>query len=178
MNTAVELSGFSFLLLLASIFIVIRIRLADSKKTVIARVVVILAAVVIYSVAIMINLQPIQANGNEVVYITQTGSKYHSSECRHLRQSSIKVSLEQAINNGYGDCSHCYVPQYVPETIHRSFSDLYSSKGVLFMILGGGCAALFLALLLCWYILMSLNSFSTILLIQLHFGTQERILRA
>lgn len=45
------------------------------------------------------------------VYITQTGSKYHSSKnCRHIKDSVGVVSylLEVAINMGYTACKTCY----------------------------------------------------------------------
>lgn len=40
------------------------------------------------------------------VYITRTGSKYHSSGCRYLRQSKIAVSLSDA-KTSYDPCSVC-----------------------------------------------------------------------
>ena len=136
MDTSVELSGFTFVLLLFAVFFVAQVRMANPQKTLIVRIAIILTAVIIYSIVVIINLQPIRANGNETVFTTQSGSKYHASDCRHLRQDCIKTTLEKAISNGYGDCSHCYVPEYIPETIPRSFSDLYSSEGVLFLIFG------------------------------------------
>lgn len=43
-----------------------------------------------------------------VVYITNTGSKYHNAGCRYLRQSSIEIYLSQAQNAGYTACSVCF----------------------------------------------------------------------
>lgn len=40
------------------------------------------------------------------VYITRTGSKYHRSGCRYLRQSKIAISLSEAKKN-YDPCSVC-----------------------------------------------------------------------
>lgn len=40
------------------------------------------------------------------VYITRTGSKYHASGCRYLRQSKISISLSEAQYN-YDACSVC-----------------------------------------------------------------------
>lgn len=40
------------------------------------------------------------------VYITRTGSKYHTSGCRYLRQSKIPVALTDAKRN-YSACSVC-----------------------------------------------------------------------
>jgi hypothetical protein len=42
-----------------------------------------------------------------VVYITKTGAKYHQSGCSYLKNSSIKISLEDAKKQGYMPCSRC-----------------------------------------------------------------------
>lgn len=44
---------------------------------------------------------------SRTVYITNTGSKYHSSGCRYLRKSKIAISLNNAKNSGYTACSRC-----------------------------------------------------------------------
>lgn len=41
-----------------------------------------------------------------MVYITKTGAKYHRAGCRHLRKSSIPISLSDA-QSGYSPCSVC-----------------------------------------------------------------------
>lgn len=46
------------------------------------------------------------AENESTVYITRTGSKYHRSECRYLRQSKIAISLSEAKKN-YDPCSVC-----------------------------------------------------------------------
>lgn len=46
-----------------------------------------------------------------VVYITETGEKYHSGGCRYLSKSKIEITLENAINRGYTPCSKCGPPQ-------------------------------------------------------------------
>lgn len=45
-----------------------------------------------------------------IVYITDTGSKYHSSGCRYLKKSQHSISLGNAISQGYGPCSVCHPP--------------------------------------------------------------------
>ncbi len=45
------------------------------------------------------------------VYITNTGSKYHSYGCQYLRKSSIQTTLKSAINSGYTPCSKCSPPR-------------------------------------------------------------------
>lgn len=45
--------------------------------------------------------------GQDSVYVTKTGEKYHVETCTHLRYSSIKKTLEEAIGLGYSACSVC-----------------------------------------------------------------------
>lgn len=135
MDTTVDLSLPTLFLLMITVCIVAQLRCADKKKTILIRSAIIASAVIIYTVVVILCLQPIKANGDEIVYITQTGSKYHSSECRHLRQSRIQTTLEQAIDGGYDDCAHCSVAQYIPQTITKSFPDLYSKQGLLITVL-------------------------------------------
>lgn len=47
---------------------------------------------------------------NQTVYRTRTGAKYHAGGCRHLRKSSIALTLKQAKAMGYGPCSVCGPP--------------------------------------------------------------------
>jgi micrococcal nuclease len=51
------------------------------------------------------------------VYITRTGSKYHSGNCRYLSKSKIPISLKDAIVKGYSACSVC---GGVPEAASKS----------------------------------------------------------
>lgn len=44
------------------------------------------------------------------VYITKTGSKYHSSGCRYLSKSKIPISLDAA-KKSYSPCSVCNPPR-------------------------------------------------------------------
>jgi len=41
------------------------------------------------------------------VYITRTGAKYHTGDCRYLRQSKIAIDLKDALDQGYTPCSVC-----------------------------------------------------------------------
>lgn len=43
----------------------------------------------------------------KTVYITDTGSKYHSAGCRFIRSSKTAVSLSWAKSHGYGPCAVC-----------------------------------------------------------------------
>ena len=47
----------------------------------------------------------------QTVYITKSGTKYHTSECSYLKSSRIPISLEDAKSRGYGACSVCKPPK-------------------------------------------------------------------
>ncbi len=46
-------------------------------------------------------------NNSARVYITKTGSHYHTRECVHLGKSKIPIKLETALNDGYTACKRC-----------------------------------------------------------------------
>lgn len=50
-------------------------------------------------------------SGNMIVYITKTGTKYHSGGCGYLKKSKIEITLAQAKTSGYSACSKCKPPQ-------------------------------------------------------------------
>ena len=41
------------------------------------------------------------------VYITETGKKYHSGGCRHVKKSKIAIDIDDARAQGYEPCSVC-----------------------------------------------------------------------
>jgi hypothetical protein len=43
----------------------------------------------------------------DVVYITDTGSKYHAEGCRYLSQSCKEIDRQKAEDEGYEPCSVC-----------------------------------------------------------------------
>jgi hypothetical protein len=49
----------------------------------------------------------LEVSKQTTVYITKTGSKYHTSGCRYLSQSKIKTSKKEAVKNGLGACKVC-----------------------------------------------------------------------
>lgn len=49
----------------------------------------------------------VEAILNSTVYVTDTGSKYHSAGCSYLSQSCIEISYSDAIDRGYTACSRC-----------------------------------------------------------------------
>jgi len=52
-----------------------------------------------------------KSTNDTTVYITKTGSKYHSSGCSYLRKSSIPISLKDAKGRGLTPCSKCNPPE-------------------------------------------------------------------
>jgi micrococcal nuclease len=50
---------------------------------------------------------PNTAASSDIVYITNTGEKYHRDGCRYLSISRIPISRADAIAQGYTPCSVC-----------------------------------------------------------------------
>ena len=48
--------------------------------------------------------------GEQIVYVTRTGSKYHKARCRYLSKSAIPMKLKDAAAR-YGPCSVCNPPR-------------------------------------------------------------------
>lgn len=48
-----------------------------------------------------------QSAASDVVYVTNTGTKYHKSTCRYLSKSKIKTTRGQAEKDGYTACKVC-----------------------------------------------------------------------
>jgi hypothetical protein len=47
------------------------------------------------------------ASSEKVVYITDTGNKYHKDSFRYLLKSKIKTTVQKAIQNSYDACKVC-----------------------------------------------------------------------
>ncbi|MBQ3100025.1 MAG: hypothetical protein IJC50_03440 [Clostridia bacterium] len=45
---------------------------------------------------------------SDIVYTTETGTKYHLSGCSYLRSSANEITLEEAEGQGYTPCSRCF----------------------------------------------------------------------
>ena len=54
---------------------------------------------------------PGSGDGDAVVYVTDTGSKYHLDGCGYLNKSRIELTLDEAIERGYTPCSRCFGKQ-------------------------------------------------------------------
>lgn len=44
---------------------------------------------------------------SSMVFVTNTGSKYHKADCFHLRKSSREILQDEAELQGYEACAHC-----------------------------------------------------------------------
>jgi micrococcal nuclease len=54
---------------------------------------------------------PAPTAGDVIVYITDTGTKYHQDGCRHLAKNKILASLSEAKAWGYEPCGVCSPPR-------------------------------------------------------------------
>lgn len=59
---------------------------------------------------IAITPEPAEDTETIIVYVTETGSKYHDDGCQYLRKSKIPMELEDA-QASYGLCSRCHPPE-------------------------------------------------------------------
>jgi hypothetical protein len=50
------------------------------------------------------------SDDSTIVYITDTGTKYHTSGCQYLDASKTAISLKEACAKGYTPCSVCKPP--------------------------------------------------------------------
>ncbi len=54
--------------------------------------------------------------GAQTVYITTTGAKYHTGNCRYLSHSKIETELTKALEQGYEACKVCKPTQILNST--------------------------------------------------------------
>lgn len=132
MDMAVDLTYPLFMIFAVALCIIPQIQTYIPKKNLIIRLSIAGLAVIISAIIILVYLQPIASNGNETVYVTDTGAKYHLLNCFYLH-SLNEVSLSDAVSSGYTACSKCDPPAYIPETYHRSFADLFDIKSLSFI---------------------------------------------
>ena len=63
-----------------------------------------------------------------IVYITETGTKYHRDGCRYLSHSKIAIYLSEAKAQGYTPCSVCNPPTFtIPKAYNHTY-DYHSMK--------------------------------------------------
>lgn len=61
------------------------------------------------------------ASGDTIVYVTNTGEKYHSYGCQYLRRSCNSITLSNAVSAGYTRCSRCS-PPYLDQSVDNPVS--------------------------------------------------------
>lgn len=59
-----------------------------------------------------------------IVYITDTGNKYHKNSCKYLKKSKNEITLNDAIKKGYTPCSKCYSAKEIKALSEQSFNNL------------------------------------------------------
>ena len=69
-------------------------------------------------------------NADAIVYITDTGSCYHTEQCGCLLFTDTAVTLEEALKGGYTPCSRCHPPKANFELSANSDSKLFAGVGV------------------------------------------------
>lgn len=57
------------------------------------------------------NADDIKSDPLTIVYITESGIKYHKSGCQYLSSSCIPITLYDAVDQGYDVCSRCDPPE-------------------------------------------------------------------
>ena len=65
---------------------------------------------ILFALAIVFTMFSEFASADTIVYITDTGTKYHNAGCRYLNESCYSVSLSTAISRGLTPCSVCHAP--------------------------------------------------------------------
>lgn len=56
----------------------------------------------------------------QTVYVTKTGEKYHTANCRYLKYSQKEITLEKAIALGFEACKVCKPSQITKTTANSS----------------------------------------------------------
>jgi len=64
---------------------------------------------------------------SQTVYVTKTGKKYHTENCRYLHISSYSISLTDAKEKGYEACSVCKPFSTAPQTQKKEIENYNSS---------------------------------------------------
>ena len=61
----------------------------------------------ILSLVLLLFSISVVAQESTIVYIAESGSKYHTSGCRYLNKSKIEIELNDALERGYEPCKVC-----------------------------------------------------------------------
>ena len=44
---------------------------------------------------------------SQTVFVTKSGKKFHTEQCRYINYNSISIELNEAIDRGYSPCKVC-----------------------------------------------------------------------
>lgn len=83
----------------------------SAKTTVAFQLVLLLIFCNVFFSCTFLNVYGEDSNGDVIVYVTETGSKYHREGCTYL-ESCYWMTLEEAYYDGYEACSRCHPPIY------------------------------------------------------------------
>jgi hypothetical protein len=85
-------------------------------------------AIVLFFLVPQLNFaQENTSTGDPTVYITSSGSKYHSSGCSYLSKSSIEKKLSE-VTDSYSACSRCIGSSSSNSSTKQNFSGGSSSE--------------------------------------------------
>jgi len=79
---------------------------------------------IVVSLLILVAIAAFAASADTIVYITKTGTMYHSANCNSLRQSKIQTTLGAAISKGFTRCTRCNPPILDDNKTKPDFSDI------------------------------------------------------
>lgn len=77
------------------------------NKTGLLKIVGIIALCIAATVALTFAVNEAFSHEEPLVFITRTGSKYHSDGCGYLWASAIPIGQYEAVKDGYTPCSLC-----------------------------------------------------------------------
>ncbi len=77
----------------------------------------------------LLSLSAFAAGPDTIVYLTDSGKKYHTKNCSSLRISKISIKLGDAITAGYGPCELCK-----PPTLTSAESKAKETSGALYRV--------------------------------------------
>lgn len=69
------------------------------------------------AIAVGLLVPALVSAADPTVYVTKTGSKYHTSTCSSLSKSRAPLSLSDAVAQGYTPCARCKPPGGKPSPV-------------------------------------------------------------
>lgn len=69
-----------------------------------------------------------QAVDTQIVYVTETGQRYHKGHCQYLKTSKIETTEKQAKADGYTPCKVCFRSAASSSTQSKTKTNNYTSS--------------------------------------------------